>query len=456
MGNLCCCHRPSSSQQRKQERLSRYRLPDWTGVQNGLDVLFDLDANQPEDPKEYVRGVEKLHDRLLRRLRTRTHMLSEEEEHQAPYSERYWPFVGKPTVMEERYYKRHQFVDNRQATHPPVYNLWLVGAKRSGKSTLFRDFQLLYDGGFSDEERRICLYDYHYEVMLAMQAIWRNRRDVERDELEFPFTQQMMAGRCFEQIIDRVFQHGQLLTADELRLLYTCWKTKTMYLSYKKCCKQDLLDGSLQLLNVMPRYCDPNYLPSETDILHLNSHCHIVTKCRFKCKDWLFTVTDIQGDSMKKATEFYHFLDDVHALLFVIGLTDYVFWDPVSKINRIDASLEWYYRIAHNPLWSKAHLMLLFNKCDYLFPRVRRSTCFNVFPDWWLYVCQDMPTVWRYMWDRFKHELWIFKIRLNQDLWHHFVSGIEWYDMLYIHEYLGRYVARYADADWSKKFHGFR
>ena len=76
-----------------------------------------------------------------------------------------------PALMAKTNAKINRALSRDRNTDSSRRKLLLLGAGESGKSTLFKQMQVLHGGGYSDEERRSFLWIIHRNVIDAMKIL---------------------------------------------------------------------------------------------------------------------------------------------------------------------------------------------------------------------------------------------------------------------------------------------
>ncbi|KAF8588004.1 G-protein alpha subunit [Ramaria rubella] len=131
-----------------------------------------------------------------------------------------------------------------------------------------------------------------------------------------------------------------------------------------------LEDSTSFFLSAVDRISQPDYLPTDADILHVRLQTLGVSEHVFEVdaggKPVRWLIYDVGGArGLRHAWAPY--FDDARAIIFLAPISafdQYLQEDP--RTNRIDDSLQIFSQICSNKLLKKAHLILMLNKTDLL------------------------------------------------------------------------------------------
>ncbi|KAF8953993.1 guanine nucleotide binding protein, alpha subunit [Flammula alnicola] len=134
-------------------------------------------------------------------------------------------------------------------------------------------------------------------------------------------------------------------------------------------------DSASYFLRHIQRIAEPEYSPTNDDILHVRLRTLGVMQHSFPmnmaAKSYTWTLYDVGG----ARHAWIPYFDDATAIIFLAPLSafdQYLEEDP--KTNRIDDSLQLFGHICSNELLKNAHLVLLLNKMDILREKLDSGT----------------------------------------------------------------------------------
>ncbi|KAF8907942.1 G-protein alpha subunit [Gymnopilus junonius] len=304
----------------------------------------------------------------------------------------------------------------------------LLGQAESGKSTLQKQFQLFYASKTLDVERRSWIPVVYYNILKALRMIFAeldyemttqsldgpmNTQEVREElnslrvrllpllALENTLASELsggvsiaggrtgayvrlgwqsllsstlaMASDARRPELENRTRETTFLVARTLGLavddIDALWLHEAIQF-YIKHRKIRLEDSSSYFLRHIQRIAEPEYVPSNDDILNVRLQTLGVMEHTFpititgKSYDWkLYDVGGTRG----QRNAWVPYFDDATAIIFLAPISafdQYLEEDP--KTNRIDDSLQLFTQICSNEFLKKAHLVVLLNKIDIL------------------------------------------------------------------------------------------
>ncbi|ULT89269.1 hypothetical protein L5515_007871 [Caenorhabditis briggsae] len=114
----------------------------------------------------------------------------------------------------------------------------------------------------------------------------------------------------------------------------------------------------------LARINEPNYIPTENDILHTRVPTMGVIEVKFQMKGKVFRVFDVGGQRSQRK-KWIHCFDDAKALIYVASLSEY---DQVlledNTTNRMQESLQLFKQVVNNKYFVNTSVILFLNKVD--------------------------------------------------------------------------------------------
>ncbi|PAV86102.1 hypothetical protein WR25_24429 [Diploscapter pachys] len=270
-------------------------------------------------------------------------------------------------------------IENDKKEEENVIKLLLLGAGESGKSTILKQMKIIHDNGFTQdeaEEKRNVVYANTVQAMGALldgmnklKLIFSNkqcqeyaiiiRTTLERKEEFRPFTEEVF---------------------EALKFL---WDDKGVQIAYDK--KDDfyLHDSAKYFFDVLDRVNEPNYIPSEQDILHTRTATMGVIEVSFNMKGKHWRVFDVGGQRSQRKKWIFVF-DDVKAMIYVASLSEY---DQVlledNQTNRMIESIQLFKQVINNRYFTQTSVILFLNKKDLFEEKVEHGRslklCFETY-----------------------------------------------------------------------------
>ncbi|XP_041479834.1 guanine nucleotide-binding protein G(s) subunit alpha-like [Lytechinus variegatus] len=276
----------------------------------------------------------------------------------------------------DRYLKR----ENTRFKHymRKTMRLLLVGAGESGKSTIVKQMKILHKGGYIESERRefiqIILENVRESIMSLVEAMPRLQPPVEvKDPEVIP---------SFEFI--RSCDPQCEVSSEFLRNTQRLWKDDGLQNCLSRANEFQLLDSANYFLDKIEEIMEPDFIPSDQDIVRTRKMTTGVVETWFDINNVTFHMLDVGGqrDERKKWIQCF---SDITALIFVVACSgfDLSLREDDSK-NRLAESLSLYERLWKNRFLKETSVIVFLNKQDILADKIRsgRTKMSHYFPEY--------------------------------------------------------------------------
>ncbi|RWS10506.1 guanine nucleotide-binding protein-like protein, partial [Dinothrombium tinctorium] len=270
-----------------------------------------------------------------------------------------------------------------RATH----RLLLLGAGESGKSTIVKQMRILHVNGFSEEEKRQKIEDIKKNIRDAILTITGAMSTlVPPVHLEHPENQwrvdyiQDVASSPDFDYPPEFYEHTEIL-----------WKDKGVQNAYERSNEYQLIDCAKYFLDRVHIIKQPDYTPTEQDILRCRVLTSGIFETKFQVEKVNFHMFDVGGqrDERRKWIQCFN---DVTAIIFVTACSSYnmVLREDPNQ-NRLRESLELFKSIWNNRWLRTISVILFLNKQDLLAEKVKagKSKIEDYFPE---YVSYQIPS----------------------------------------------------------------
>jgi len=270
-----------------------------------------------------------------------------------------------------------------RATH----RLLLLGAGESGKSTIVKQMRILHINGFNDKERREKVADIRRNVRDSIQVILK-----AMDEIDPPV--------CLDQPGNAPSKQYLLTEPSNADFDYPpvfydhvqkCWTDRGVQTCFERSNEYQLIDCAKYFLDKVADIRQPEYTPSEQDILRCRVMTTGIFETKFEVDKVRFHMFDVGGqrDERRKWIQCFN---DVTAIIFVCASSSYnlVLWEDETQ-NRLRESLSLFRNIWNNRWLKTISIILFLNKQDLLAEKIRagRHRLETYFPDFANY---QLPT----------------------------------------------------------------
>ena len=255
----------------------------------------------------------------------------------------------------------------------------ILGTSNSGKSTLYRQMQIINTAGFSQAERKSYKKIIIDNITNCIHAL------IEKAEVVLSSYSSDIAD-CIKEF--RLLASGDRwrLSNDEenrmLQLSQQMWELpviKEMFLDYQS--ELECPESVAFLLNDIDDIARKDSLPNNQQILHCRLKTTGVRSLKFVYENSFVQIIDVGGQRSERR-KWMHFFDDIEVLLFCVSLNEY---DTALKedpdTTSMEESLE-VFKSVINSVWFKSKTVVLFlNKVDLLEKKVETANIRDHYAD---------------------------------------------------------------------------
>ncbi|KAF9343910.1 guanine nucleotide-binding protein subunit alpha, partial [Mortierella sp. AD094] len=252
----------------------------------------------------------------------------------------------------------------------------------TGKTTVLKQLKLLYGKKGLDLERQTYRRVVHLNVMKAMQGLLEgmqrsriplaNPDNLEHleilSELEPALKRYSISSIDHINLaIDRKITEAKAETDMFLELvpsIKALWEDAGIQTTYNKVLQLNIQDSAKYFMDAIDRIADPDYTPTDDDILQARVRTLAVSEHIFNIDNVAYRIFDVGGQkSLRKYWAPY--FDEVNAIIFMAALSAYdqpCEDDP--KLNRLQECLVLFNEIANHKLFGMTSMILFLNKID--------------------------------------------------------------------------------------------
>jgi len=172
-----------------------------------------------------------------------------------------------------------------------------------------------------------------------------------------------------------------------IEVLYTAikalWSDKGVQVAFHRRDEFYLNDSAQYFLDSIERIYDPQFIPTEQDILHVRVSTMGVIEVTFVMKNKIWRVFDVGGQRSQRK-KWIHCFDDAKAVIFVVALSEY---DQVlsedNTTNRMQESLQLFKQVCNNRFFVETNMLLFLNKMDLFVEKVGKGRTLRIaFPEY--------------------------------------------------------------------------
>jgi len=247
--------------------------------------------------------------------------------------------------------------------------LLLLGTGDSGKSTFAKQLRVLHKA-FSKSE-----YEKHRSILRAncLQSMQIVLRDCLQRGLTFKGP---LASRL--NVVLEAAELDRVIAAD----VSAFWKSSVVIAAVEERENALQLPSSITyFFNHAMRFGEPDYLPTDDDVVRARLRTTGITEINFTFEDVDFTVVDVGGQRSERR-KWLHCFDSVTAVIYLAALDEYDrTLEEAAKMNRLEESLQLFADLTGSQWFSNVPFILFLNKSDILFEKLKKKNLHQFFPE---------------------------------------------------------------------------
>jgi len=259
-----------------------------------------------------------------------------------------------------------QLQKDKQA-YRATHRLLLLGAGESGKSTIVKQMRILHVNGFNAEEKKQKLEDIKRNIRDAILTITGAMSTIDPPvSLENPADQHRV-----DYIQDTASNPDFDYPPEFYEHTITLWQDTGVQSCFERSNEYQLIDCAKYFLDKVDVIKEPDFMPTEQDILRCRVLTSGIFETRFQVEKVNFHMFDVGGqrDERRKWIQCFN---DVTAIIFVTACSSYnlVLREDPNQ-NRLKESLELFKSIWNNRWLRTISVILFLNKQDLLAEKVK-------------------------------------------------------------------------------------
>jgi guanine nucleotide-binding protein G(i) subunit alpha len=254
--------------------------------------------------------------------------------------------------------------------------LLLLGAGESGKSTIVKQMKIIHEKGYTEPECQAYKPVVYSNVIQSMVTIIR-----AMDNLRIPFVN--ISRDDIKRFLKQINEVGEgKFTPEIATSMKKIWKDAGVQECFERSREYQLNDSASYYLNALDRIADPNYIPTQDDVLRTRVITTGIVESQFDHKDLHFKLFDVGGQRSERR-KWIHCFEDVTAVIFCVALSEYdMVLTEDYEMNRMQESLQLFDSICNNAFFAKSSIILFLNKKDLFEKKIEKSPLTIAFPEY--------------------------------------------------------------------------
>ncbi|GAB5363199.1 hypothetical protein AAMO2058_000863000 [Amorphochlora amoebiformis] len=280
--------------------------------------------------------------------------------------------TDSPASLEER--RRAERIDQRlkedqrKRDNEDAKKMLLLGAGQSGKSTLFKQTQLLYGKKLKREEMESYIPIIIGNTISSMQTLVEKSEDFAKEREDGKKFQHSLPDEAkIIKMSDKESIDPQLGAA-----IKKMWDDPGIQATYNEKHAFQLIDSAKYYFSHIDRIAVPDWFPDEEDVLRSRARTTGIVTTEFVVQEHHFKMFDVGGQKSERK-KWVPFFEGVDCVLFVAAISGYnktLFEDGVT--NRIVDALNLFKKTVEEKMLQSSSLVLFLNKRDLFEEEIKR------------------------------------------------------------------------------------
>jgi len=248
-------------------------------------------------------------------------------------------------------------IDSREAKQET--KLLLLGPGECGKSTIVKQLRILYNNGFSKDDRLGYKTTIHSNVIMSMSALVKAlQKSNQIQELDGELQQSALL------LTSPEIQACTELTKEISEAVISLWKCEIVKLRFDNKSDVQIIDSAAYFFDEMDRISAIDYLPTERDLLFSRTRTTGIIEICFRLAGCPLRLVDVGGQRSERR-KWIHCFEEVTAIFFIVAISEY---DQKlredEQTNRLVESLTLFEEICRYEYFFQTPIILFLNKVD--------------------------------------------------------------------------------------------
>ncbi|KAK0204246.1 heterotrimeric G-protein alpha subunit, GPA2-like protein [Desarmillaria ectypa] len=252
----------------------------------------------------------------------------------------------------------------------------LLGSGDSGKSTVLKQMRLIHRVPFSPQEiesyRQLTFDNLTRGLKYVLDAMEDMDLKVSEDNQKY-----------LEVIEDaRDLRDAEPFPMEYYEPLKSLWNDPEVQKAWQRGNEAALPENLLYFFGSLDRLFDPQYQPTEQDIIQCRARTIGITETTFTLRDHEMLMVDVGGQKSERR-KWIHCFQDVTSILFLVSLSGYDQCLVEDKdANQMQDAMTIWDSICHSQWFKQTSIILFLNKNDLFERKIPHSDIKNFFPDY--------------------------------------------------------------------------
>ncbi|KAJ5079484.1 guanine nucleotide-binding protein subunit alpha [Anaeramoeba ignava] len=231
----------------------------------------------------------------------------------------------------------------------------LLGAGSTGKSTFFRQVQLLQNGNFNQET-----------VIEFRQIISRNCISLMKKLCSLANNLNIEIKNKFDmKKLDKIPNNKDFISQEDSEIIKNLWNDSGIQKIYPYAKLQlESFESAVYFFQNIDRISNEYYSPTNEDIIHARYQTRSIQEEEFTIKGYHFRLVDVGGQRSQRR-KWIHCFEGTTSVIFFVSLTNcFQQKSKEQKISKLQESLDIFQYLVSCPWFERTTVVIFFNKLD--------------------------------------------------------------------------------------------
>lgn len=258
-----------------------------------------------------------------------------------------------------------------------LFELLLLGADGSGKSTFIRQMQLIHGQGFNDDERADLIPFVHKNIFDAMDTFISQMSSLDVSFSDPLREDDVSLIQTEGEELEKRLSAAQRLWADPA--IQTIYKRRSEYSTH-----HPINVSTRYFLDALERINVDGYLPTTDDVIRVRKSTVGVIQYEFIVSGCNFKITDVGGERAERENWIDFLAQRVTCVIFLAAIDEYdtyLVTENGQTVNRLSESIDLFRQIQLQNYLKHTTFILFLNKKDIFEEKIKTSHIVDHFED---------------------------------------------------------------------------
>jgi len=251
----------------------------------------------------------------------------------------------------------------------------LLGSGDSGKSTILKQMRLIHRVPFSSQEvesyRQLIFNNLTHWLKYVLDSMEDMQLEVSAENSEYI--------ELIESASD--LRDGEIFPHHFYEPLRGLWNDKGVQRAWDRGNEAALPENLSYFFSDLDRLFQPDYVPTEQDIVRCRARTIGITETVFQLRDHEMLMVDVGGQKSERR-KWIHCFQDVTSILFLVSLSGYDQCLVEDKdANQMQDAMTIWDSICYSQWFKSTSIILFLNKDDLFQAKIQHSDIKTFFPD---------------------------------------------------------------------------